>query len=472
MIAIPNIIGSITSNVFNGHAAYSRNSTGTRTISMKNRVNSKLDYDTDINNRFETSAMYDFIRDYHVTESILTLLKSIIVDLFSDTKIEVTTDNPVRDKVFNHIISKSNLKNKILNNLEDYLFYGSFGMYFDIQTSSFRKLKSQNNIVQYIENDKALFSIVDNNGTAKLLNTFMGYWQLYRPKTIGVLEEECNRNEVYYEKEFVTGTSIFKGAVQRLYAMFIKEYIIDQMSLKEAMKNEILVANVQDPETENDDINEAIDMITNLVNDQESMSLLSNSPESLLALIDNKMINYVNVVPGIQNFTNYDKMDVFSLRDKLQSLRDEIEKDHENALETIGFPKELLMGDSNKQDAFGKSTRLVNLITMINDSILNSIKEFVSNLSLIYFSTELPIGSINLSVNPSEILYNEDINLKFDSFEKKTSALSSIANSYMELHSNEVIDSERLYLYYKSKLAAIDPALAELLIKKTKTDEE
>jgi len=462
------IIQSVMSTVFGEHSAYSSNQgLGKQTSLLGNQTTLRTSVDDMTKmSRFETPQMYEFVRNHHLIETATTLIKSIVIDLLSDSELKVSTGNDVYDVFANELIKTTDLKKRVLDNLEDYLFWGNYGTVLNRQTKKFQHLANPFEFSVYHEEDTPKLVLTKNlSGELKPIRVYDGYWQQYRPKTVKAFSTKKDNDGLFLENDFRQGCSIFRGAILKIYSCFIKEYICDQMSLKEALKNDVVVANINNNKTSTGDQGDAVDMISNLLNDQESMSLLSKSPEALLRLIDQKMVNYINVVPGIQNFTDFSKVEVFSLRDKLAMLRDDIKEDEASSLDTIGIPRELISGESNKWDAINRSTRLVNLISMVNSSLFDAIKTFISNQIHIQFGKKVPVSKISTNINPSEVLLNEDVNQKFDTLNRRVEALTTIANNYKELVSNEAIDGEKLFLYLSNKLSAIDTALGEMLVK-------
>ena len=475
------LVQSIMTNIFGANSAYSKDSgIGTTTSLTSNGYtnNGNKSYST-IDNRFETYEMYAFVKKNHVTVSILTMLQSFISDMYKDSEVRTTiNDHPNWEWWVNTTIKKADVKKKVINDLEDFLFWGQQGKYFTHDDNALKPLVHPTSFATYFENDVPKMVMLRSVSETKVkpVRYYNGLWLQYRPVTVKAFtkrdkNEKSSDKDLYFENEFRVGQSLFSGAVLKLYSLAIMEYLADQLALKEALKNEVLVANVADENTDMKDISQATEMISKLVNDQDSMSILSHSPDALLRLVDEKLVTYINVVPGIQNFTNFDKMELFSLRDKIQMLRDQIEQTKDDVYTTLGISKELMNGDGTKYDAIERSTRFVNLLQFINTSLIDSLKKF--SVAQIYykFGVVVPEDIIQFNMDSAAILSNADTAYKFKVLQETMQAVNDAANSYKDLTSNDAIDAEQAYAFFSKKLSAIDASLVGL-VKKIEPEKE
>lgn len=471
------LVQSIMQNIFGANTAYSKSSnlsSNSVTLTGGTISSSKsVSYNT-LNTRYETVEMYDFVEDYHLTQAILTVLQSFISDMYADAELKCSIDLDKRYEWYaNTVIKNCDIKKNVLDNLHNYLYRGQQGKYLDHKICGLRPLVDSTNFAIYFESDVPKMAMVKSNSSlgSRLVRYYNGLWLQYKPEIVKAFTKYDNRNkdlndkDLYYENDFRIGTSIFRGAILKLYSMFVKEYLADQMALKEALKNEVLVANIQDEDTDIKDISQATEMISKLVNDEESMSILSHSPDALLRLIDEKLVTYINVVPGIQNFTNFDKMELFSLRDKLNMLREDIDADEDRVLKTLGISKDLMNGDGTKYDAIERSTRFVTLLKFINSGIIDSLKKFVASQIFFKFGVDIPEDSIKFNTDTAAILTNVDTSYKFKVLQEIMQAVNDSANAYKDLTSNDAVDDDKAYEFYSKKLSAIDANLVGLIKK-------
>lgn len=467
------VVNTVMQSVYGGNSGYA--ATLGQSYSLLGRTSQTSSTanvsNNEFNSRFETEAMYHFVRDFHLTKAITNLFQSFINDLYKDSEIIVKVDVEGTDKYTeycNHIIAITDLKKNILDNVDDCLFWGQFGKYLDHETNGFRFLNNPTDFAVYCENDVPKMALVGTEfQKVSAVKYYDGLWVQYKPKTVKAFSS--SDSDLFYENEYRKGESLFKGTILRLYSMFIKEYLLDQMSLKEALKNEVIVANIQDQKTSLEDIGKAVDMISNLINDQESMSILSRSPQALLRIIDEKMVNYVNVVPGIQNFTNFDKMDVYSLRDKLQLLQDDLDKDEEKILKTLGIPSELMNGSSTRWEAVERSSRFATVITWVNSYLLQAIQNFCQGQIYYKFGKFIPISKIQINTDTSTILSAADNSYKYKNLQDSIDAIKSVAESYKDLAQNEVVDADELYAFFSKKISSIDSSVSNLFKKFVQT---
>jgi len=474
-----NLIQSIMQNIYGSNTGYSTKSGQTYSLTSQGFTQNRFNSAESSYSQFETAEMYAFVRNYHLTQAILTMLQSFVSDLYRDASLRVTIpSNSEWEEYANNILEAVDVKKNIIEDLSDYLYEGNQGKYYDSLTESLKPLANPTDFQVYYENDipkMAMVQSVRGRGV-RPVRYYNGLWLQFKPYTTKAfsydVDTEKNHDaDLFYDNEFKQGQSIFRGAILKLYSMFIKEYLADQMALKEALKNEVLVANVGDENTDQKDISEATEMISNLVNDEESMSILSHSPEALLRLIDEKMVNYVNVVPGIQNFTNFDKLDVFSLRDKLGMLRDDIEADEDRVYKTLGISKELMNGDSTKYEAMERSSRFVTLISYINSSLISSLQKFVCAQIFRKYGIHPSEAQVQFNIDSTALLTNVDTAYKFRILQDTMQAVNDAANSYSDLARNENVDAEQAYSFFTKKLSGIDASLVDL-IKKVQPEDE
>lgn len=468
------VVNTVMQSVYGGNSGYA--ATLGQSYSLLGRTSQTASStninNTDFNARFETEAMYHFVKDFHLTKAITNLFQSFINDLYKDSEIivKVDTDEATSDiytEYCNHIIAETDLKKNVLENVDEVLYWGQYGRVLNHETNGFMFLKNPSQFAVYCESNIPKMVLVGDSSCQKVngVKYYDGLWMQYKPKTVKAFS--TGDSDLYYENEYKKGESLFKGTILRLYSMFIKEYLLDQMSLKEALKNEVIVANIQDTKTPLEDISKAVDLISNLINDQESMSILSRSPQALLRIIDEKMVNYVNVVPGIQNFTNFDKMEVYSLRDKLQMLQDDLDKDEAKVLKTLGIPDELMNGNSTRWEALERSSRFATVIAWVNSYLLQSIQYFCQGQLYYKFGKFVPISKIQINTDTSTILSAPDNAYKYRSFQDRIDAIRTAAETYKDMAQNEVVDPDILYDFFHKKLSSIDSSVSNLFRKFT-----
>jgi len=469
-----NVVQSIMQNIYGSNTAYSNNNGKTFSLTSNGLTSGGKSGKTleGKYSQYETAEMYAFVKNYHLTQAILTTLQSFITDLYRDAKLQITIKGHQDWQDYcNEVITVADVKRNSIENLEDFLYEGNQGKYFQSDKKAFKSLVNPSQFAVYYESDvpKMTMLVSSETGGVRPVRFYNGLWLQYKPITVKAFnsnkDKENPDSDLYFENEFKVGQSIFKGAIVKLYSMQIKEYLADQMALKEALKNEVLIANVADEQTSMNDISQATEMISNLVNDEESMSILSHSPEALLRLIDEKLVNYINVVPGIQNFTNFDKMDLFSLRDKLAMLQEDIANDEEKVYKTMGISRDLMNGEATKYEAMERSTRFVTLISYINSSILTSLQRFCCGQIYYKFGVVVPESIIEFNIDSTAVLTNVDTAYKFRVLQDTMVAVNEAANSYAELANNPNVDPEQAYLFFSKKLSSIDSGLVDLIKK-------
>jgi len=259
------------------------------------------------------------------------------------------------------------------------------------------------------------------------------------------------------------GESIFKNHLQRLFRLYVLEYALFYLGLRDTLRPEILGL-----ATGGKQVN--IPQTLNMAHNVES--LLNQSTNGLanivdpLAFINNltfQILNYVKVVPSVEQYQPISEINSGELSEKRQQLQNEHEKLLSEILNDLTIPTELYSGNANRWSVMANNDRFMTTC----DVMLKSITRFVKNICQSVLQAngiKVKFSDIKFGLDFASMLSAFDVKSKLEGLDTKISSIQHIAQSIGDITQSGIIDQKAFMKYLKTQIAGIDTTLADMIL--------
>jgi len=441
----------------------------------------------------------NFLRNYHFTESITSLLNFVVEDLISKASFVVNvkeSEGSEIDKELSNEVSKYlqdiRLRDVILKDLNEHIYLGQYSYYLDEVNRKIYKLtkpdegtiiSTGDRIIALIydesTNDNSYSLSSDSKNIIKSPNLITYFYKKEVIKKISYGELE-NKESILKElgeldkikflpksislMEGFVGRSLIDSVIYRIYQMMLREFQIDLLSIKDTLKQEIILANISPNVRDASAVADALTSIESAVNFSD-FSFSVSKPEEMLNRIIYYFQHAIKVVPSLQSISSFDTMErdrITEKKERLERERDEIEK---NILNNLGIPDELFSGSSNRWETMSRSSRFMTLI----DSILNSEIMLVKRVCEDYIRHQKKIQTpyiVEFNISSSNVIINNTMQNQAAILEDKVRGFMNIIREAIAFAKDPNIDSQLVIDYIRSQIAMIDPVASKLIKEK------
>jgi len=425
--------------------------------------------------RKASKEILDTMAGFHFVESIESLIVSTLHDLLVKSSLKPSVVNNEGkhqedlEKKFDAYIKKLKIRNRILKDLKDHVYYGHRVYYikddvlYKIDNSDTSKIIFQGNDLVGVKLADA--DMMSEENSKKVLKSEEVAVFMYDPVTIKELKlNDQVQQELGLSKDmpkFVVvaegyqGRGIFDACIYRIYQILLKEFQADLLCMKQTLQSDIVMANVNMQDQNAIKVGQTINNIEAALNFSD-FTYSSKNPLDLLTRIVYYFTHQVKVVPSLPGIAGFDKINHPDNQEKRSNLLAEIVDSKKETLNEVGIPEELFSGQSNKWEVLSRSSRFVTLIA----NLLAAEADMVINVCKSKFKEELRDQeyTISLAINSSNIILNNTMQNQSDILQRKISNYVSIIDGTSKLaDGNPNIDGQKLITYIKQQIAMIDP---------------
>jgi len=273
-----------------------------------------------------------------------------------------------------------------------------------------------------------------------------------------------SHDEYLVDYSYHIGQGICDDVLYLIFEHLLKTLMRLLISVKDTIRPDVLVANINQNATDATDISEALNDIESLVNNGDSVvDFRSMDPTSILNTVYDALLNSTKVVPGIQNFTNFDLLQYPDLSAKTEKLTSDIESLKQTIMNNIGIPADLVEGSSNRWEVISRSSRFLTLIESHIEDLSRTVKRTVRSYLKRYENIDISIDDIGLVLDTSNIIFNNHFNNKTKVVTEKLEGIGRILEVHATLRDNEATDSEAVDSYFERQLNLLDPELSDII---------
>lgn len=442
-----------------------------------------------------TKSTREELRNFHLTKAIVDLYSSTIMDSVNSSSLKISNardDNKINDKVIedvNYFLDLIDIKTFIRQNIADFLYFGKFALIFKVN----RKEKSyvfdipknpfDFHLVECKDEDYILIRNKTGEYVQRNKSNFVCYFN--EKKRVDYINEiEVDHDEIegssnrptddYDYLEDLVNPIVYYGSegllddnLNLLLSIFLNELLLDNLSLRDATRKDIIIADVKDPKTPGQEVANAMDEFNETFNNNFLYNASINNLSAMAnILMQNVIYEGTAVLPGHENYTNFDMLDIPDLSKKKEDLAD-LQISQRNKLFTNkGIPEGIFEGTGNKWDTLQDQTRFLTEVSKYNDSVI----EFITQIAVKYineaYDLDITPADINLELGVSNTITNSKWNRDIGLQAKMLSEVSSILRTARDDTDveNLYIDSTKYLEMVNSSLAVVNPSLENLIL--------
>lgn len=428
---------------------------------------------------FYNDEMLQLLYSWELTVAIVNVFKTTLDDIISRS--DIVLSGSKKDMELNEFIKNIGLKQKILDNLYDALYYGQYSFYIDYKEEKIRDLLHPFNLIlvkRFGENYKYKLGtlnqpINDVNSDESVIEYDKIGSIFFNLKMISAsnsgLKDIAKTGNKFLDSQIVDltywrGYSILKDILYILFEHFLKSILRMLLALKNCTRPDLIQANISNPRTPEFNIAEAINDIEAFLNNGDySFDIRSSNPYSVISTIYNSVMNSIKVVPGLSNFTSLELMQYPPINEKIDQLNNDIERLRTTAIQNKGIPEELFGGNSNRWEVISRNSRFQSVISSLLSSITACMKEVGCNYLKKNFDITISVDELSVNIDQNNYLNNTNFINKISMMGDTLDKLNTILSTTSSLLENPIINKKKLVKYIKSSIQTTDIELSDII---------
>lgn len=428
---------------------------------------------------FYNDEMLQLLYSWELTVAIVNVFKTTLDDIISRS--DIVLSGSEKDTELNEFIKNIGLKQKILDNLYDALYYGQYSFYIDYKEEKIRDLLHPFNLLlvkRFGENYKYKLGtlnqpINDTNSDESIIEYDKVGSIFFNIKMISAsnsgLKDVTKTGNKFLDSQIVDltywrGYSILKDILYILFEHFLKSILRMLLALKNCTRPDLIQANISNPRTPEFNIVEAINDIEAFLNNGDySFDIRSSNPYSVISTIYNSVMNGVKVVPGLANFTSLELMQYPPISEKIEQLNSDIERLRTVAIQNKGIPEELFGGNSNRWEVISRNSRFQSVVGSLLSSITTCMREVGCNYLKKVFNITISPDELEVNLDKDNYLNNTNFVNKVSMLGDTLDRLNNILTSTSNLLENPIVNKKKLVKYIKNSIQTTDIELGNII---------
>lgn len=436
----------------------------------------------------------DYLKDWDFTLGLRDIISSSISEVIAKTPIRVSFTRPELQKYedfINKQLSDMNLREKLLDNLPDIIYRGAYFCYlnFNKDTKSFSLLdvEKPHKVKTVYRIGKLIGYLVEGvfvplqNGICysyrKMPDRKITFSKLTNETLRKQIEAEFNLKPSDMLKSLVVYThyksiGVFHGQVQKMFQIYLNEFIIQFLGLKDSIRQELITMTVATLPKKVINTSQIAQKIEQTLN-QGSNILAQQDPQSLLQQVIFSMFNSVRVLPSLENYSNINKLEFVNYIEKRQQLTAENEDLRKQVTSNMGIPEELYMGTGNRWEILSRSdrflTELNTFLTTLEDTPKQAVMSMMKaighpcELGDVKFSylNDTPLQS-QMSRNKTA-MYNEMLKDTLETFNNVTAIMGTGFVEPKKLLQDLMDQSDRWGFSFGKSMYTVDDILSNIV---------
>lgn len=419
---------------------------------------------------------FEFLGGYHFVTGLLDIFVSTLSETIKTTsfKVSVADEKDKNGKLaekLNSFIDEIDLKNRILEDLESWVYRGAHFYSLDIKNKelisvkdpySFKILKKRSKLVGYLYNGKYV-----------KLTEGVGYWykkddvqNLPKSKVISksIVDKKDYKSDNQFAIEYsvFSGKSIFRSQLIKIYQTYVLEYILYFLGLRDSIKPDILSMTFPSTRTDISQAAIASDRIESLLNQPSAAMTSVIDPVAFINQLNFVLLNHIKVVPNVDNFNSLNELGTSDLSSRRARLTDELESNKKQILNNLTVPEEVYSGNSNRWEVMSRNDRWM---TTINNQ-LQSVTRFVKDTVIARAKEDnvnLSYSDVIFSLEMSSFLASYEIKNKMSNVTERLSEVTRLVEMVESLVEKGPIKKDNFIEYIKDQLSAMDASIAGII---------
>jgi hypothetical protein len=423
---------------------------------------------------------YQFLDVYHFVEALLNIIGTTVSEAIESTQFKISIpddDSGQLSELLSECFRKLSLKETIINDIRQYIYRGKYIYSLDLNNMKLSRFTDPYN-----------FKMVERQGTmvgsmyqGKFINSqecityYYNKWNETpvprdKVKSQGISElakfikDDKSKNAKYIvDYNIFEGKSIFMSQLLKIYQMYVLEYALYFLGLRESIRPDIVSMTITAQRKDTMHASNAAERIEALLNQPSGMIGQIQDPIAFINELTYSLLNNIKVVPNVDNYTNMNTIDLPDSTAKREKLKAEKEDLMNQILANLGVPAELYLGQSNRWEVMSRNDRYLTLIK----NILSTISRMVRQLSV-----SILLKYTGKKYNQADLVFNMESNNYMATFMKQT-RIQGVANRlmntdqviqyYQSWNQNELLKKDNIRKYFAAVCASSDENLVALL---------
>lgn len=453
------------------------------------------------NSRWNASpeVYYPYLRSYPFVSAILDIFASTIIETLMKTNMIVSIKGSTETYVANEcnaFLYAAKVKDYINTHIYDFIYRGQYSVGLDTKENKLidiidpycaeiileqgeifgcrinNKLIPREKIATYYYKAgeiTPIFRGVEKNSEMVRVeepDPVKGY--VPKPTVKALSADQIKKSkknsldDIKVEYSRFQGESIFKNQLSRIFQMYVDEYLLYYLGLRDSVQPKIIGMSTG---------GKGANVAQSLTMSNQVEGLLNQSTQGLnnivdpLAFMNNltfQILNYVRVVPSVDQYQSLNEIEANVLEAKRGRLQQEKEQIQQEILNYLTIPAELFQGQSNRWEMMSRNDRFMTTC----DYMLKSVARFVKDICISVARSKgcpLRYDDVQFNLDCASMLTAYDIKEKVSKVADKLGELERMSQSIMNLTQMDLFKPEDVRKYLKKQLAAVDEDLASLV---------
>lgn len=409
----------------------------------------------------------EYLKDWHLVKFLIDAFKNPLLDVLTrnNMNVSLTDDYKSQERWVNEHIIKSDLKNEIINDLDNIIYYGRFFRLpvYSESESTFQLVKIRDETVvdfAYQMGDHIGY-VVNPGSDSKFLTKSKGIGaafkfrdsqyktfedidpqlqtELYKRLNIKNLDDLLKKEIVALETR--TPSSTFYSQAGLLFKLYINEILSQFSSLRDTFKQNLLAISLSGVNKNTNEAARVVQAVENSVN-QDASVIFNQSVPGLINQILAKTMYDTRVLPMDDEYSKVELLKWNDRSDDKLRLDNETESLRSQVMSGFGVPEELIGITSNRWEILSKSDRYLTTISTYTDTCTDIVKSYVQSCLL----------SRGISVSYDDIIFSfkNDTEVQaqlsrhnVDSMDSSISKLNNMLNNLNVLISSGYVEPEK-----------------------------
>lgn len=360
-------------------------------------------------NMFRSSPeqILEYLKDYDYVRGLVDSYASPLKEILSknEYKIKFKPDHLQRyEDIINNKLKTLNLPKVFIDSSFDVIYWGAFFklLMYNKETKEFHLIDTvKPHKTIYIERlGKPIGYIRRNTHFIDSMDGVFGAYSLY-PKRIVTLKDvkdkEIKRDLLSYlggnvKKEdepdilayvHYTPRSIFYGQANKLFQVYLNDFIQQFLALKDSIRQDIFTVTVQAVAKKTVNTAKVTQAIEDVLN-QGSNLLVNQDPDTIISQVAWAMFNGARVVPAVENYSAINSLDLTDLKNKRAQLQAETEDLKRQVTANFSIPEELQNGSGSRWEILSRSDKYLTAIntyvsvyeSIVKQCVVSMMKQF------------------------------------------------------------------------------------------------
>lgn len=446
----------------------------------------------------DPNVYYDILDDYPFFNKIADAYVNTLNEVMANDAYKVTCKDKKIEDELNKAILEYKIKDYQLTHLKDNVKRGSYIGFLDSNGTSVSEIIQPFTNKFISRHNKFLSISIEESPVQIPFYEVYSYWydqsivnklttkeildlnKSNRTENESVLDElndKINPNEenkLNEDEEFVKefkqslevdtlifkGKSLFEPYLQDFFRLFLREYILDALTLSDYVKSNIITATMSGQKYDNKKVSEIINSIESLINtDNINIMMSFSDPIQLINQINDKLINRTRVLPQIQDYSQLEEMKLPDVQAALDKLRSDIDTYKKDLEDKMCMPEDIINGVGNRWEVSSKYQDHMNTLNHILKTESDAIRRFCVSYYYKKHQKYIELDQIehkfDLDKYIAPYMNRSNISILNDRMKDITSLIEG-ASAVVEL---PAVDSKKFMEFLKDEMKSADPTL-------------